>query len=321
MNSILEKIKSAVVSALPSSKKTTLWILKIVIPTSFLVSILQYFGIITYFAKFLGPLFSHIGLPGESAIVFITSIFLPLYAPIAALTTLSLGVREITILAVMCLISHNMIVETAIQKKVGSNYLAIFSVRIMASFVAAFFLNKLLPHQMGGVAATSEVMVYSSFWQMMWIWVVNSFWLSLKVWIIISGLIFLQNILKEFHLLDKLSNAFTPFMSVMGLSKNSSFLWFVAHVLGLTYGSAVLINAVENKQIELRDADLLNYHVAVNHSTLEDTLLFVAIGVPAGWIIFPRFILSIIIVWLVRLVYFLLKERQELRGTTSARHQ
>jgi len=29
-------------------------------------------------------------------------------------------------------------------------------------------------------------------------------------------------------------------------------------------------------------------------------LLFVAIGVPAGWIIAPRFILAIVVVWSVR---------------------
>jgi hypothetical protein len=77
-------------------------------------------------------------------------------------------------------------------------------------------------------------------------------------------------------------------------------LWFVAQTLGLTYGSAVLIEEVENNEISLPNANLLNYHIAINHSLLEDTLLFVAIGVPAGWIIAPRFILAIIVVWGVK---------------------
>ena len=92
-------------------------------------------------------------------------------------------------------------------------------------------------------------------------------------------------------------------MQIMGLSRDSSFLWFVAQTLGLTYGSVVMIDAVENNEISARNADLLNYHIAVNHSLLEDTLLFVAIGVPAGWIIFPRILLAIVVVWSVRLVY------------------
>jgi len=50
------------------------------------------------------------------------------------------------------------------------------------------------------------------------------------------------------------------------------------------------------------DANLLNFHIAINHSLLEDTLLFVAIGVSAGWIIGTRVILSIIVVWTARLI-------------------
>lgn len=310
MSLFLEKIKKSIVVAFPKANKTTVWILKIVIPVSLVVSLLQYFGVIAFVAPFLTPVFSHIGLPGESSIVFITSIFLPLYAPIAISTTLSLGIREITILAVMCLISHNMIVETAIQKKAGSNYFVMFAVRILSSFVAAFVLNKMLPITMNGTVETTEAVQFQNIWQMFLSWGINSFWLMLKIWLIVTGLIILQDILKEFNLLDKIAKLFAPIMGVMGLSRNSAFLWFVAHVLGLTYGSAVLLNSVENNEISLKDADLLNYHVAVNHSTFEDTLLYVAIGVPAGWLIFSRFILAILIVWMVRLVHFLFRKKK-----------
>lgn len=309
MASTFEKIKSSLFSALPAAKKTTWWIVKIIVPVSFLVSLLQYAGVIAYVASYLHPVFSFIGLPGESAIVFITSIFLPLYAPIAIVTALPLSMREVTILAVMCLISHNLLVETAIQKKAGSSYTVMFLVRVLSSFVAAYFLNKLLPADMTGRVAAHATAHYETVWQMIGAWAVNSFWLMLKIWLIIAGLIFLQNLLKEFRLLDKISAFFAPLMGAMGLSRDSAFLWFIAHALGLTYGSAVILQSIENKEITLENADLLNYHIAVNHSTLEDTLLFVAIGVSAGWLIVPRFVLAIIIVWTVRLVHFLLNKK------------
>jgi hypothetical protein len=100
--------------------------------------------------------------------------------------------------------------------------------------------------------------------------------------------------------LSVISKVFSPLMRLMGLSNDSSFLWFVAQTLGLGYGSAVMIEEVESKSITPESAILLNYHIAINHSLLEDTLLFVAIGVPAGWIIAPRFILAILLVWAVR---------------------
>jgi hypothetical protein len=61
-----------------------------------------------------------------------------------------------------------------------------------------------------------------------------------------------------------------------------------------------MIEAVEKKQITAQNAKLLNYHIAINHSLLEDTLLFVAIGVPAMWMIGPRFIIAIIVVWSIK---------------------
>lgn len=300
MNSISKRLHNCTVIALPKSSKTIWWLLKIILPISLAVSLLQYWGIIAHIATLLTPIFSIIGLPGESAIVFISSIFLSLYAPIAVITTLPLDIRENTILAIMCLISHNMIVETAIQKKTGSSPIIMFSLRIITSFVSAYILNLLLPQHLGGNKVTQVIETYSNIGEMMFYWAINAVWLSLKITLIVSGLMLLQSILKEFNILTFISRLFAPFMRILGLSAESSFLWFVAQTLGLTYGSALMIEEVERKEITPKDANLLNYHIAINHSLLEDTLLFVAIGVPAAWIIIPRFILALTIVWSVK---------------------
>jgi len=125
----------------------------------------------------------------------------------------------------------------------------------------------------------------------------------LKITLIVSGLMILNNILKEYNLLNIISKAFSPFMKIFGLSSDSSFLWFVSQTLGLTYGAAVMIESVGNNEISPENTNLLNYHIAINHSMLEDTLLFVAIGVSAGWIMIPRIILAFFVVWTIRLSF------------------
>ncbi|MDX9747778.1 MAG: nucleoside recognition protein [Paludibacter sp.] len=294
-------IKSAV-NALPKAARTSWWLLKIILPVSLAVTILQYIGLIDLAAVYLTPLFSLIGLPGESAIVFITSIFLSLYAPIAIIATLDLGMREITILALMCLITHNMIVETAIQKKTGSSYLRMFLLRLTSSFVAAAMLNWLLPRDLGGSLVQEAIVQHSSFTDMLLNWFLGALGLSLKIVLIITGLMMLQNILRDFRLLHYLSNTFAPLMRFFGLPERISFLWLVAQTLGLAYGAAVLIEEVDNNEVSREDANLLNHHIAVNHSMLEDTLLFVAIGVPVLWIMVPRIMLAFIIVWTLRIL-------------------
>jgi len=144
--------------------------------------------------------------------------------------------------------------------------------------------------------------MHTDLWALLWHWVQSAGSLMIKIALIVTGLMMLQNILKEFKVLDYLSKTFAPLMGIFGLSQNSSFLWFVAQILGLTYGSAVVIDQFERKEISRNDANLLNYHIGINHSLLEDTLLFVAIGVPVFWITFPRIVLAMIVVWTVRLI-------------------
>ena len=300
MNTVYKRIYNSSTSAFPKAGKTIWWLLKIILPISLIVSFLQYWGIVSLIASFLSPAFSLIGLPGESAVVFITSIFLPLYAPIAIITTLPLDLREITILALMCLISHNLFVETAVQQKTGSSALIMFFLRLSTSLIGAFILNLLLPEHIGSSHTIQQSIVFPNVQDMLYSWMISAGLLSLKISLIITGLLILQNILKEFNILIVIARTFAPLMRLLGLSRDCSFLWFIAQTLGLAYGSAVSIEAVESKTISLRNANLLNYHIAINHSLLEDTLLFAAIGVPVGWIVAPRFILAILVVWSVR---------------------
>jgi hypothetical protein len=157
---------------------------------------------------------------------------------------------------------------------------------------------------MGHAQASETAVVFHSFGEMRKGWGINAFWLIVKVLLIITGLMLLQSILNEFNVLDLISKPLSPLMALMGLPKNCTFLWLVAHILGLTYGSAIMIDSVNNNELTKEDANLLNYHIAVNHSTLEDTSLFAAIGVPVLWMIGTRFILAFGVVWFVRFLHY-----------------
>ena len=299
------RLKQSILSALPKAAKTIIWLLKIILPISLAVSFLQYWGIIAVLADFLKPLFALIGLPGESAIVFISSLFLSLYAPIAIMTTLALDMREITILALMCLISHNLFVESAVQQKTGTSAVIMFCLRIISSFAGAALLNYFLPEKIGSNLIQTTAPVFSNYTEMLIFWLQNSGWLIMKIVLIVCGLMCSPPLLKEYKIIDVISKFFAPFMKVMGLDPESSFLWFVSQIVGLTYGSAIMIESVDKHEIAPRSAMLLNYHIAINHSLLEDTLLFVAVGVPAGWIVGPRFLLALLVVWTVRFIMYL----------------
>jgi len=287
-------------AAFPQGMKTALWLLKLTIPVSFGVFLLDFFGILNVIAQWMTPLFKMIGLSGQASVVLITSIFTNIYSVIAVMSTLDIGYREGTILAVMCLISHALIVETAIQKKTGSSPLRMVLTRLSASFVAAWILNLMLP-QVSSSGAENTILMVGEFLPALSNWANSMFITTLKIVVLVNLLLILQKILNEFDLIKWILKPFAPLLKVMGLPVNTGFLWMVAYTLGLSYGGAIMISQSEEGKLNKEDADLLNHHIAISHSQLEDTLLFVAVGYSFGILFFTRMLLSIVYVWLRRL--------------------
>ncbi len=299
-------------AAVPPALRSAGWILRLTLTITLAVSCLNYAGMIAWVARAFEPLFNGLGLPGEAVLVFLTSILVNIYAAIAVIDTIGFDYRAVVILAVMCLIAHNLIIETAIQRKTGSRAAFIVPLRIAAALIAGAGLNGILPAAMdgrlvfGGAAAVLPTSWGGVFAQ----WAMASVWLSLKMLCFIVGLNVLQAVLREFGLIDALIWPLRPAMRALGLPRSTSFLWVVANCVGLAYGGAVMIGEIEKGEISPRDARYLNTHIAISHSLLEDTLLFVAIGIGVFWLIVPRLVLAWAAVWGERLFNALRARRQ-----------
>lgn len=298
--SFFNRLRKCVFLALPRSWKTTKWLIKITIPVSLVVFLFDFTGILKAISAVTAPIFHYAGLPGEAALVFITSIFTNIYSVIAIISMLGLPVRESIILATMCLISHGFIIESAVLRKTGSNVWRMLVLRLAMSFVSAFLLNLILPQFEGTVTGGIEK-ENLEFTAAFTGWVVLMVKMTFKILILITLLMIMQKIFEEFGILGMITRLLNPIMRVFGLSPVVSFGWFVGNAVGLAYGSAVLIEQVNEGQVSRQQADLLNHHLAVSHSQLEDPLLFFAIGLPLLWLMWPRVILAILAVWLRKL--------------------
>lgn len=281
--------------------RTSLWLLRIILPISLLVRFLDYFGILQWLATFLDPLFLNMGLPGSSAIVFITSIFLPLYAPLAIITSLPLTLRELTILALMCQISHNLPVESAIQAQTGTSFRAMTLLRISMSIVVGVMLNLILPAEMGmPLFAQTNVTAITSVGALLLLWLKSSLQIALLILIIVFLLNLLYSLLDHYQLIPKLSRGIKPLLAFFGLPKSTAFLWLIGYIVGLAYGGALMMDQMKEGKVTRSEASLLNHHLAISHSVLEDNLLFVALGVSLWWILAVRFTVAFVVVWLRR---------------------
>jgi spore maturation protein SpmB len=293
--------------SLPKSVKTGWWLIRITVPVTFFVFLLDYTGILGQVAAFLNPFFSILGLPGESAFILITSVFANIYSVIAVISTLGLSIREASILAVMCMIAHGFIIETAVLKKTGSGVVRMLSLRIVASLVTGVLLNLIMPEMIGQVKSIS-LTTDSSFMARLLSWAINISRLCFKIIILVSSLLFVQRLMEEFGIIRGMTRIFSPVMRLFGLPQSTTFSWLVANFVGLAYGSATMIDEVNEKKVSPVEADLLNHHVALSHSIIEDPLLFMAIGLPLHWMIWPRILIAIAVVWMRRLELYLRKK-------------
>ena len=288
---------SCVRSATPSALKTIWWLVKIMVSVSFGIMLLQYFGVIAWISELLTPLFSSFGLPGEAALAYVSGYFVNCYTAMAVMSTLSLDMRAATILAVMVLCSHNMIVETTVQAKTGSSALRIVVIRTLSAFILAFVLNKIMPGEF--VAHETHLVTAENvtFVEMLKNWAIRTLHTVGLMIVLVYALTLLQRILNEFGIIEKISNFLKPVMVFFGLPPRTAFLWLVANTLGLAYGAAVMIDETEHGSTTKEENDILNHHIGVSHSNLEDLLLFTAMGGSFLWMLLSRWAMSLLLVW------------------------
>lgn len=285
---------------LPKTLKTCLWLVKVTVLISIGILFLRYFNILPWFSKLISPLFNMVGLPGEAALPYVTGYFVNVYSALAVMATLHLDIRAITILSVMILCSHNMITETAVQKKTGSSAVRMVIIRTLSAFILGFVLNLVMPGEVASQYSQPDL-TNVPFMGMAREWFSSTISVVIKMVVLIFSLSVVQRLLSEFGVIRWISKFLKPILSVFGLPPKTSFLWIVANILGLAYGAAVMIDEYENGKVSKDDIDLLNHHIAISHSNLEDVLLLASLGAMVVWLLFSRWFMSFILVWELRL--------------------
>lgn len=288
---------SCVRSATPSALKTIWWLTKIMVGVSFGIMLLQYFGVIAWISEQLTPLFSSFGLPGEAALAYVSGYFVNCYTAMAVMSTLHLDMRAITILAVMVLCSHNMIVETTVQAKTGSSAVRIVIIRTLSAFILAFVLNKIMPGEFEKTVSETVATENLTFITMLKEWALRTMRTVALMIVLVYALTLLQRILNEFGIIEHIARFLKPVMVFFGLPPRTAFLWLVANTLGLAYGAAVMIDETEHGSTTKEENDILNHHIGVSHSNLEDLLLFTALGGNFLWMLLSRWAMSLLLVW------------------------
>ncbi|HYF84231.1 MAG TPA: nucleoside recognition domain-containing protein [Clostridia bacterium] len=117
---------------------------KYIIPAIFVLKILEHSGWLIRIADFFSPYMAYMGLPGEGALVIMMG-QVSLYSAIAAMVTLGLTARQITIMSTFVSICHALAIETVVIGKSGGNGLLNAGLRFIAAVLACLALNLIIP--------------------------------------------------------------------------------------------------------------------------------------------------------------------------------
>ncbi|MDC3097087.1 hypothetical protein OA497_01960 [Alphaproteobacteria bacterium] len=302
----MEKSKKILVNIFQETTKI-FWILfKVILPVVIIIRALELIGAIPFLAKFLEPLTSFIGIDGSLGLVWMAAILVNIYAGLAAFASLQAifdySVAETTILGLIILIAHSLPIEVAIAKKSRISWIFNLSFRFINAIVAGKILNLIFtkyelfsePNQ--SVLQVPNELVSNFEWATLQIQ--NFFIIFLIIFFIISTI----NILKALGVWSLIINIMKIPLSYLGMSEKVANIILIGLTLGISFGGGFLIEESKKNNISKKDILLSLSFLSLCHSIIEDTILILLLGSHISGILFFRFIYTVVIILLMKIL-------------------
>jgi len=301
------KLRSGFLAGIEKGWSSFLWIGKIIVPVSFLVTILQWAGWLEHLDIVLNPLMSLINLPPEAGLPIITGIFLSTYPVIAIITVIPFTIEQMTLIAIFTLISHSLIMEGIIQHKSGLNIIKATMIRLAAAIVAVLVVSQFLGDTSQSVGLPADLTVYTPFFEVLKVWAVDMIGLLTKILGIVMLVMIILESLKSLGWIEYSLKFFRPLVKILGLSDRTATMCVAAIIFGLFYGGAIIVEEAKKGAFTKEELERLHISIGINHAMIEDPALFAVLGLPALWMWGPRFIMAIVAVYIYRALTHLTK--------------
>ncbi|MGE8206607.1 nucleoside recognition domain-containing protein [Heyndrickxia sp. NPDC080065] len=289
-----------------SGLKTTWTLGKIIFPVTLIVAVLQYTPILPWIIRLISPLMGIFGLSGDAAIPIVLGNFLNLYAGIAGIMSVDLTVKEVFTIAVMLSFAHNLLIESSVAVKVGVKVWIMIVVRIGLAVFSAIIINLVWNdgHEAAqyGMLAPQEEQV-SGIWSISVHAIEKAALGVYQLAIIVIPLMVGIQILKDLKVLQWFSRIMSPFTRLLGMKENTSTTLAAGLLFGLAYGAGVMIQAVKEDGVSKKDVTLAFIFLVGCHAVVEDTLIFLPLGIPVLPLLLIRLVTAILLTLIVGFIW------------------
>ncbi|SEA41609.1 Nucleoside recognition [Thalassobacillus cyri] len=287
---------------------------KVIFPVTLIVTILRFTPVLPWAMEKIAPFMAWLGLSGEAAVPLVLGNFLNLYAGIAAIISFDFTVKEVFILAVMMSFSHNLLIESTVASRVGVSWWYVIGFRITLALLAALVINLvwkgggeladygLAPQQQAAPDGWFEIILQGLQTASMGV---------LQLVLIVLPLMVFMQYLREKGWLDIFSGWVAPATKFLGMERNTSMTLVAGLTIGLAYGAGMMIQAVKEDGVSKKDMYLAMIFLVACHAVVEDTLIFIPLGIPVWPLLAFRLVTAILLTAVIGFIWNRLEQKRE----------
>jgi len=298
---LLNKIKFALWGLLQDIWRIYFALLKVLIPATIIVKILDMLGATQWLATFLSPVMSVVGLSESLGLVWAVAILTNIYTAMVVFYGIAahdvISVADVSVLGVMILMSHAIPVEGAVAKATGVPWWMTIAIRIGCALMLGAILNQV--YSWGNWQQQPIALV----WQpsaggdtSLVAWLTDQLRILLSILMVLSGLVTLLKILRKIGIEALMHKALYPLLRGLTLGKEAANITVIGVTLGLSLGAGLLIDEVKQGHITKRDTFLVMSFLGLFHSVIEDTLLILLLGADIGAIVWARLLFAVVVI-------------------------
>jgi hypothetical protein len=304
------RLARALAEVLRQSLRTSFDLFKVIVPIILLIRLLDLLGVIKYLGIALGPVMELVGLPGQTGLVWATTMVTNLYGGVAVFVSLdvTMSAAQVTVLTTMMLIAHNLPVELRIAQKAGTRFRMMAVLRIGGALLAGLSLNHF--YRATGWLSQTNKAVFRGALDNSWLgWLQGQGIFLLGIMAIILALMLLIRTLKAVGLMDLLARLMEPGLRLLGMSRDAAPVTVIGMTLGLAYGGGLIIQEARSGILGKRDVFFSLALMGLTHSLFEDTSLMMMLGGRLSGILVWRVAFSLLVIFLLVRVLGRVSER------------
>jgi spore maturation protein SpmB len=295
----------------------------IMVPIAVATQALAEFGAIKAASPWLAPVMQLFGLPPELALAWLTGLLVGMWGGVVVLFTIvpatALSSADMTVFCSLLLMAHAIPVEQRIVARAGPNFWATSILRIAGAVAFAALLHQLF-------AATGWLsQPIAPVWKPAaneggWVGFAYGTAKTLVVMLgVLLALSWAMELLKAVGVVDVLYKALAPLFRLVGLRQEALPFTTVGLLLGISYGSGLMLAEVRRQPIEPRQIFLASVFMGFAHSLIEDTLVVIALGADPTTVLFGRLAFAVIVTAAIAFVLSRFSEGSLAPGDSASR--